>query len=155
MSVEGDDLNMAKKCWISPAMSDVWQVYTIQFVLFDDPLGWMKFTFRDDLYELVYAIKSHIICISRCIKLFFLFTILLSVSPQGLSFFNQIGIVLCLCLWSSNAEKSHSISWTDHQSGRLWHVMSQTASFLPLLSRPGSYWWCCQVSSNAIKHSVK
>lgn len=27
-----------------------------------------------------------IICISRCIKLFFLFTILLSVSPQGLSF---------------------------------------------------------------------
>lgn len=52
-------------------------------------------------------------------------------------------------------KKSHSISWTDHWSGWLWHVMTQTASFLPLLSRRWPYKWCCRLPPYAIKHGVK
>lgn len=52
-------------------------------------------------------------------------------------------------------KKSHSISWTDHWSGWLWHVMTQTASFLPVLSRHWPYKWCCRFPPYAIKHGVK
>lgn len=49
---------------------------------------------------------------------------------------------------------SHSISWTDRWGGRLWHVMTQTASFLPLLSRRWPYKWCCRLLPYAIKHAA-
>lgn len=78
---------------------------------------------------------------------------------------DRFQIVLCLsvCPWALKGEsrivkeekKSHSISWTDHWSGWLWHVMTQTASFLPLLSRHWPYKWCCRLPPYAIKHGVK
>lgn len=95
----------------------------------------------------------------------FLFTAWLS----GISkvFLDRFQIVLCLsvCPWAPKGEsgivkrrrggKSHSISWTDHWSGWRWHVMTQTASFLPLLSRCWPYKWCCRLPPYAIKHAVK
>lgn len=83
---------------------------------------------------------------------------------QGLSWpLPDCFVFVCLSLgsrrqeWDSkrNGKKSHSISWTDHWSGWLWHVMTQTASFLPLLSRRWPYKWCCRLPPYAIKHGVK
>lgn len=95
----------------------------------------------------------------------FLFTARLSgVSKVSL---DRSQIVLCLsvCPWAPKGEsgdskrwrgkKSHSISRTDHWSGWLWHVMTQTASFLPLLSRRWPYKWSCRLPPYAIKHGVK
>lgn len=97
----------------------------------------------------------------------FLFTASLSgISKVSL---DRSQIVLCLsvCPWALKGEsgivkeeeggrkKSHSISWTDHWSGWLWHVMTQTASFLPVLSRHWPYKWCCRFPPYAIKHGVK
>lgn len=93
----------------------------------------------------------------------FLFTARLSgVSKVSLDRF-QIVLCLSVCPWAPKGEsgivkeekKSHSISWTDHWSGWLWHVMTQTASFLPLLSRRWPYKWCCRLPPYAIKHGVK
>lgn len=93
----------------------------------------------------------------------FLFTARLSgVSKVSLDRF-QIVLCLSVCPWALKGEigivkdrkKSHSISWTDHWSGWLWHVMTQTASFLPLLSRRWPYKWCCRPPPYAIKHGVK
>lgn len=55
-----------------------------------------------------------------------------------------------LCLES----KSHSVYWTDHQCSPLWHVMTQTASFLLFVSMAGRYRWCCQEAPYTIRHSV-
>lgn len=83
---------------------------------------------------------------------------------QGLSWpLPDCFVFVCLSLgperreWDSKRrkKKSHSISWTDHWSGWLWHVMTQTASFLPLLSRRWPYKWCCRLPPYAIKHGVK
>lgn len=85
---------------------------------------------------------------------------------QGLSWpFPDCFVFVCLSLgperreWDSKkkegGKKSHSISWTDRWSGLLWHVMTQTASFLPLLSRCWPYKWCCRLPPYAIKHAVK
>lgn len=82
---------------------------------------------------------------------------------QGLSWpLPDCFVFVCLSLgperreWDSKRrkKKSHSISWTDHWSGWLWHVMTQTASFLPLLSRHWPYKWCCRLPPYAIKHGV-
>lgn len=48
--------------------------------------------------------------------------------------------------------RSYSISWTDRWGGWLWHVMTQTASFLPLLSRCWPYKWCCRLLPYTIRH---
>lgn len=83
---------------------------------------------------------------------------------QGLSWpLPDCFVFVCLSLgperreWDSKkrGKKSHSISWTDHWSGWLWHVMTQTASFLPLLSHCWPYKWCCRLPPYAIKHGVK
>ncbi len=83
---------------------------------------------------------------------------------QGLSWpLPDCFVFVCLSLGPERRErdskrrkkKSHSISWTDHWSGWLWHVMTQTASFLPLLSRRWPYKWCCRLPPYAIKHGVK
>lgn len=82
---------------------------------------------------------------------------------QGLSWpLPDCFVFVCLSLGperrerdSKREKKSHSISWTDHWSGWLWHVMTQTASFLPLLSRRWPYKWCCRLAPYAIKHGVK
>lgn len=50
--------------------------------------------------------------------------------------------------------KSHSVYWTDHQCSPLWHVMTQTASFLLFVSMAGRYRWCCQEAPYTIRHSV-
>lgn len=96
----------------------------------------------------------------------FLFTARLSdISKVFLDHF-QIVSCLSVCPWAPKGEsgivkrrrekkKSHSISWTDRWSGLLWHVMTQTASFLPLLSRCWPYKWCCRLPPYAIKHAVK
>lgn len=97
----------------------------------------------------------------------FLFTAFTVRRLQGLSWpFPDCFVFVCLSLgperreWDSKrkrgeGKKSHSISWTDHWSGWLWHVMTQTASFLPLLSRCWPYKWCCRLPPYAIKHAVK
>lgn len=83
---------------------------------------------------------------------------------QGLSWpLPDCFVFVCLSLGSERREwdskrwrkKSHSISWTDHWSGWLWHVMTQTASFLPLLSCRWPYKWSCRLPPYAIKHGVK
>lgn len=85
---------------------------------------------------------------------------------QGLSWpLLDCFVFVCLSLgpekreWDSKRrkekKKSHSISWTDHWSGWLWHVMTQTASFLPLLSHHWPYKWCCRLPPYAINHGVK
>lgn len=83
---------------------------------------------------------------------------------QGLSWpLPDCFVFVCLSLGSERREwdskrwrkKSHSISWTDHWSGWLWHVMTQTASFLPLLSRRWPYKWSCRLLPYAIKRGVK